>query len=103
MSYVNTVPYKGEKMSGKQELSDEQRKVVGVEREWRTSDINPQEISDALGGILEPSDDADSKWNIHLYYGRRTPFLTLKLDPEARKVHIAVYGPKRKGFLTYRY
>ena len=90
-------------MDGEQVLNQEQREALGIEREWRTKDLIPGEIAEALGGVLEESNDSDSKWNIHLYYGRRTPFLTLKLDPEKRKLHVAIYGPKRKGFFTYRY
>lgn len=84
-------------------LDDARRKETGIEKKWITTEINPEEIAAALGGKLEESSDADSKWNIHLYYGRKNPVLTLKIDPESRKAYVAIHGPKGRNFFTYRY
>lgn len=84
-------------------LDDAKRNEMGIEKEWITTEINPEEIAEALGGKLEESSDADSKWNIHLYYGRKNPVLTLKIDPEKRKILVAIHGPKRQNFFTYYY
>jgi hypothetical protein len=68
-------------------------------KQWETTEINPEEIARYLHGKLEESTDADSKWNILLYYGRKSiPVITLKLDPEKRKIFIAVHATKN----TYR-
>jgi hypothetical protein len=54
-------------------------------RDWETTEINPSEIAEHLQGQLEKSEDASSKWNIYLYHGKRkTPSITLKLDPDTR-------------------
>ena len=86
-------------------------------KQWETKDINPQEISVALGGTLEKSLDGESKWTIRLRYGRKDPLLVLKLDPEERAILVTVptgltpdsyrltlklYNVERLGFLQYR-
>lgn len=40
---------------------DQEPKII---REWTSKEINPQEIADALGGMLEQSADDDSKLDI---------------------------------------
>jgi len=70
-------------------------------RQWETTEIDPEEIAKYLHGELEESDDSDSKWNVHLYYRQRTtPTITLKLDPEARKMYIAVHGSRNSYYVS---
>jgi|Deesub1362B_J571_1020462.scaffolds.fasta_scaffold25310_2 hypothetical protein len=69
---------------------------MGIIRMWETTEINPEEIAKYLQGELEESDDADSQWNIHLYYGKKSPLLTLKLHPEKRNVFLAVNKKRPK-------
>jgi len=59
-------------------------------RQWGTEEINPQEIADVLGGVLEESADINPKLNIHLYYGEPRPVLTLKCDPDNRSIFLVV-------------
>lgn len=70
-----------------------------VEREYQepqiisdrtTKEINPQEIAESLGGVLEKSADDDSKLDIHLYYGESKPVLTLKCNPERQSIFLGV-------------
>jgi hypothetical protein len=72
-------------------------------KQWETTEINPEEIAEYLQGKLEESDDADSRWNIHLYYKRKKiPLITLKLDPEKRKIFLTVNRSKNSFYGTIK-
>lgn len=72
--------------------------------EWRTKEINPQEIAEALRGVLEKTPDNDS-WNIHLHYGEDNPLLTIKGNNKSRIMAIVVnarLGPDNPYKYPYR-
>lgn len=69
-------------------------------KEWETAEINPQEIAKYLHGVPEESDDAQSNWNIHLYYGGKNPVITIKLDTELRTIYLLVHRPRKGHYLT---
>lgn len=68
--------------------------------EWKTNEINPQEIAKYLHGELEASDDANSDWNIHLYYGRKTPLIIVKLDTGSGRMFLLVYKHRKRCIAT---
>ncbi|MBI2596319.1 hypothetical protein HYW46_06310 [Candidatus Daviesbacteria bacterium] len=72
-------------------------------KEWETTEINPQEIAEALKGRLIKRDGLDTSWDIHLYYGRRKPVITLMLAPEKRNIFLAFPAMKFRDEQAYRF
>jgi len=62
-------------------------------REWRTREINPQEIAEALRGDLKKSTNNDSRWEIDFNNGGPNPLFTLTVDPDKRDMFFHVNAP----------
>lgn len=62
-------------------------------REWRTKEINPQEIAEALRGVLKKTTENDPRWEIELNYGEPKPLFTLTCDPDNRTMFFVGNAP----------
>ena len=71
--------------------------------EWSPKEINPQEIADALGGVLKKTTDKDSRWEINLNYGELKPLFTLTVDPDNRTMFFHGNAPSEGRDKAYRF
>ena len=56
---------------------------------YQTTEINPQHIADALGGVLQEDHTVDSQWDILLGNDPET-LLILQINPEKRNIFLLV-------------